>query len=187
MIILFFLSYFTPVCVLFCFPTKHLVGSFSMTLRSGSFNLMSSGQIKADTVFFCESFFFKGSYDSKYLIENIVKKWFYLSLFKLLSPIRSHWKLSIKKNFFFRWLHIEVSRLGADSVLQLRPMSQPQQHQIWATSVTYVVACTNARTLTHWSWLGIKPASSQRQCWVLIPLNHDRNSWQLSLGQAIWS
>ena len=39
-----------------------------------------------------------------------------------------------------------------------------QQHQFWATSVTYTKAHDNARCLTHWTRPGIKPAS----LWLLV-------------------
>ena len=42
-------------------------------------------------------------------------------------------------------------------------MLQPQQHEIWAMSVTYTTAHSNARSLTHWVRPGIEPASS----WIL--------------------
>ena len=57
-----------------------------------------------------------------------------------------------------------------------RPVLQPQQHWIQATSATFVTACSNARSLTHWTKPALKPTSSQRQCWVLNPLRHNRNS-----------
>ena len=57
-----------------------------------------------------------------------------------------------------------------------RSMPQPQQHQIWTTLANYATVCSNARSLTHWARLGIKPTSSERQCWVLNLLCHDRNS-----------
>ena len=79
--------------------------------------------------------------------------------------------------FFFFFLgshlwHMEVSGPGVKSKLQLPaysiavatpyPSSLCDLHQSFAA--------------THWAWPGIKPASSQRQCWVLNPLNHNRNS-----------
>ena len=44
----------------------------------------------------------------------------------------------------------------------LWPMPQPQQHQIWATSMTYTTAHSNAGSLTLWMRPGIEPASSRR-------------------------
>ena len=67
--------------------------------------------------------------------------------------------------------------LGQGSNLScLWPTPQPWQQQIQATSVTYASAFDNARSLTHGVKPGIKPASSQRQCQVLNPLNHNGNS-----------
>ena len=81
--------------------------------------------------------------------------------------------------FFFLWLHLqhmEVPGSGVESKLQLRPMPQPWQHQIGITSVTYYAACRNIGSLTHWARPGIKPATSQRQHQILIPLSHNGNS-----------
>jgi len=41
-----------------------------------------------------------------------------------------------------------------------QPMLYPQQHQNWATSVTYTTAHGNAGSLTHWARPGIEPATS---------------------------
>ena len=46
--------------------------------------------------------------------------------------------------------HMEVPRLGVNGSYNYWPASQPQQHQIWATSTTYTTAQGNARSLTHW-------------------------------------
>ena len=43
---------------------------------------------------------------------------------------------------------------------------QPQQHQIQATSATYITAHGNTGTLTHWAGPEIEPASS----WILVGL-----------------
>ena len=47
---------------------------------------------------------------------------------------------------------------------------------ICAASATYIKAYGNTGSLTHWAGPGIKPASSQRQCWVLSLLSHHGNS-----------
>ena len=57
-----------------------------------------------------------------------------------------------------------------------QPMSQPQQHQIQATSATYATACDNTGSLTHSVRPEIKPSSSLTPCWVLNPLSHEGNS-----------
>ena len=51
------------------------------------------------------------------------------------------------------------------------------QHQIQATSATYMAACDNARSLTHYERPGIEPTSLQRQRPVLNPMSHNRNSY----------
>ena len=83
--------------------------------------------------------------------------------------------------FFFCFLwsqlrHMEVPGLGVESELQLRNIPQPQELRIQAPSMTYPAACGNARSLTHWTSPGIKPASSQTPCQVLNPLSHNGNS-----------
>ena len=60
--------------------------------------------------------------------------------------------------------HMEVPRIGVEWELQLQPTAQPQQNQIQATSVTYVTACGNTRSLTQWVRPGIEPASS----WMIV-------------------
>ena len=100
---------------------------------------------------------------------NIINIQFYLFFYRI--------------SLFFFFLpfylqHMEVPRLAVESELQLRlrPTPQPQQHRIPATSVTHTIACGNARSLTHWARPGIKPSSSQRQCQILNPMSHNRNS-----------
>ena len=44
------------------------------------------------------------------------------------------------------------------------PTPQPQQRHIWATSVTYTIAHSNAGFQTYWVRPGIKPVSS----WMLV-------------------
>ena len=44
---------------------------------------------------------------------------------------------------------MEVSRLGVESELQLPAYTQPQKHQIQASSATYTSAHSNAGSLTH--------------------------------------
>ena len=80
---------------------------------------------------------------------------------------------------FFLWLllHMEVPRPVVKLELQLRTTPQPQQHWIWAASVTNAAACGNARSLTHWARPGIKPTPSWTLCQDLNLLSHNRNSW----------
>ena len=56
------------------------------------------------------------------------------------------------------------SRLGVESVLQLRPTPQPQQQGTQALSAAYTTAHGNTRYLTHWARPRIEPASS----WILV-------------------
>ena len=71
---------------------------------------------------------------------------------------------------------MEIPQPGVKLELQVRPTPQPWQHQIWAPSASYAAVCGNTRSSTHWARSGIKPASSERQYWVLSPLRHNRNS-----------
>ena len=80
------------------------------------------------------------------------------------------------KNYYYYFLqlhlwHIKVPRLGVKLEMQMRPMPEPQQHGIQAASVTYIAACGNARSLTHWDKLGIEPMSSRKLCLVLNQLS----------------
>ena len=75
-------------------------------------------------------------------------------------------------DFLFWWLtlcHMEVPRLRVKLELQV----QPTPHQIWAASVTYAAACSNAGSLTHWARPRIEPASSRTLSLVPSPLRHD--------------
>ena len=65
---------------------------------------------------------------------------------------------------------------GRIRVASCWPTPEPQQHGIWAPSVTYTTVHSSTRSLTHWMRPGIKPASSQTLCRVLNPLSHNRNS-----------
>ena len=47
--------------------------------------------------------------------------------------------------------HMEGLWLEVTSELQLGPKPQPQQRWIQAVSANYAAACSNARSLTHWS------------------------------------
>ena len=83
-----------------------------------------------------------------------------------------------EETFFFFFLgHMGVPRLGVESECSCQPMPHPQQHQIWAASVTYAAACGNDGSLSHWARPGIKPVSSWTLCRVLNLLNHNWNSW----------
>ena len=60
--------------------------------------------------------------------------------------------------------YMETTRLRSIWKYSCQTTPQPQQHQIWAASVTYTTAYGNARSLTHWARPGIEPASS----WFLV-------------------
>ena len=53
---------------------------------------------------------------------------------------------------------------GSNQSHSCRPMLQPQQHRIRATSVTYTTGHSNTRSLTHRMRPGIEPATS----WFLV-------------------
>ena len=79
----------------------------------------------------------------------------------------------LKKNFFCllgpHWRHTEVPRHRSNWSYTCRPMTEQQQHGIWAASVTYTIAHGHARFLTHWARPGIEPAPS----WMLVRfVNH---------------
>ena len=66
------------------------------------------------------------------------------------------------------------------------PTPQPQQREIWAASVTYTTAYSNAGSLTHWARPGIKPASS----WILfVFVSHwaTTGTPQISFNSAMFS
>ena len=58
-----------------------------------------------------------------------------------------------------------------------RPIPQPQQHQIQATSATYTEAQGSARSLTQQVRPGIEPKSS----WVLVRFVTAESQWELLL------
>ena len=83
--------------------------------------------------------------------------------------------------FFFFFLNSCICGIwkflgkGSNWSCGCRTTSQPQQHRIWATSVTYAIVCCNTRSFTHWVRLGMEPASSWSPCQVLSPLGHNGN------------
>ena len=81
--------------------------------------------------------------------------------------------------FFFSGLHprhMEIPRWGVlNQSYSGQPTPQPQQHRVWATSVPYTTAQGNARSLTHWVRLGIKPESS----WILVGFVITEPQWEL--------
>ena len=72
--------------------------------------------------------------------------------------------------FFFFWSfvflgphpkHMEVPRLEVDLEMQPQAYARATATHIWATSVTYTRAHSNAGFLTHWARPGIEPATSR--------------------------
>ena len=55
---------------------------------------------------------------------------------------------------------MEVPRLGSNWSCSPWPTPQPQQHGIWAASMTYTTAHGNAGPLTHWARPGMQPTTS---------------------------
>ena len=70
---------------------------------------------------------------------------------------------------------MHCARLGIEPMPLQR--LEPLQSNGSCRSLNHICSdCDNAGFLTHRSRLGIEPASSQRQCWVLNPVNHNGNS-----------
>ena len=86
--------------------------------------------------------------------------------------------LSCHTRGIWKFLGVEVKQ----ELLRLWSIPQPPRHRIRGASATYTKACGNTRSPTHCVRLGIEPVSSQRQCRVLNPLNHNgnSNSWSLN-------
>ena len=94
-----------------------------------------------------------GSSNSDYSALTLTK----MTFFPFYGHIRSIWKFS-----------------GQRLNQSCRCWPTPQLWQYWIWAADY--ACGNAGFLTHWLRPGIKPASSQRQSWVLNLLSHNGNS-----------
>ena len=94
-------------------------------------------------------------------------------------PITLHHSRS-SKTFFFGFLdpcpqHMEVPRLGVGQSYSCQPTPQPQQHEIQATSATYITAHSNTGSPTHWARSGIEPAS----LWILVGFVSTEPWWEL--------
>ena len=100
--------------------------------------------------------------------------------FQLLDPwqVCRYFYISCCLFFFLKphLQHMEVPGPGVKSELHLQSIPQPQQHWIWATSVTHAEACSNAGSLSYWGRSGIEAVCSQRCHWVLNMLNPNENS-----------
>ena len=53
-------------------------------------------------------------------------------------------------------------------------MAQPQEHRVWAASVTYTTAHSNVGPLTHWARTGIDPKYS----WILVRFITAEPQWE---------
>ena len=124
-----------------------------------------------------EAYFPHSAFNAPLLLKFLQTLPYAICLYK--SNLLRYFKL-LTLFFFFLWLHqqhMEVSRLGVELEIHLRPMTQPWQHGIWATSTTHAIACGNTRSLTHWVRPEVEPTSSQTLCHVISQLSHNRNSW----------
>ena len=88
----------------------------------------------------------------------------------------------VKYFFFFFFLirpvpmaHGDSQAGGWNGTTSHWPMPQPQQHQIWAVSVTYTTAQGNARSLIHWARARIEPETHGYKSDSFL-LSHGRNS-----------
>ena len=81
-------------------------------------------------------------------------------------------------SFVFLGLHLQHMRppgQGLNWSCSCRPTPQPQQHRIWAASVTPTTAHGNARSSTHWARPGIEPES----LWMPAGLVNNEPRWEL--------
>ena len=86
--------------------------------------------------------------------------------------------IKISKTFFFMATHAAYGNSQAWG-RSCWPMPQPWQHRIWATSVNYVAACGNTRSLTHWARPGVESKSSWTLLWVFNQVSHSGNTQDL--------
>ena len=123
-------------------------------------------------------------------ITMIIKGWIIIlkTFFKWKAYSHSKWRLDTMNSFFFFFLLYRAtpmayrsSRLGLNQSCSHQPMLQTQQRQIWAASVTYATAHSNAISLTHWSRPGIEPASS----WMLVRFVSTEPWWELCLDLSL--
>ena len=89
----------------------------------------------------------------------------------LMSPFSPFSSSSFFFFFFFFYLFQDctcgIQRFpgqGSNRGYSCWPTPDPQQHRIWATSLTYTIAHGNAGSLAHWARPGIEPMSS----WILV-------------------
>ena len=88
------------------------------------------------------------------------------------------WILGLDRNFlsysFFFFL-----------CLHMQHMEVPRARD-WMIAAAVTYTCGNARSLTHWTRLGIKPVSVWRQFWVFHLQSHNGNSGIETFSQS-WS
>ena len=79
----------------------------------------------------------------------------------------------ISLTLFFFPFHSRILEYGGS---RARSRTRAAAVAYSTVSLTLATAWGNTTSLTHWAGPGIEPTSSQRQCWVLNPLSHNRNS-----------
>ena len=93
--------------------------------------------------------------------------------------------MTLSGNFFFLFratLSIwKFSDWGWNWSCRSWPMIQPQQCQFQAMSVNYIAAHGNARSLTHWAGVRIKPESS----WIWVQFVTTEPQWELPIEQFL--
>ena len=105
---------------------------------------------------------FLRSYKWKKHLQNVIQKLLFLLLF-LIWPYLLYMEVPRPGVKLANWICSCQSHNNARLEPHLGPM-------------TYVAACSNAGSLTHWARPGIKPVSLWIPCWVLNPLTHNINS-----------
>ena len=117
---------------------------------------------------------FFGSQFKNQLYRNLqLDIWWFLGNHGVFGGVVMVFWICWKRVFFFLFRATPTthgcSQAGVELELQLLAYIQPQQHRIWATSVTCTTAHVNAGSLTCWTRPGIEPTSS----WILVRfINH---------------
>ena len=95
-------------------------------------------------------------YDYLFALFYILLTWYFWEITEIRSDFLPWVGLTIAFFFFVLNCHTcSTLKLPGQGLNQ--PMPQPGQHWIRAASVTYAIACSSARYLTHWARQGIKP------------------------------
>ena len=75
--------------------------------------------------------------------------------------------------------HMEIPRLVVEWSCSHQPTPQPQQHRIWAASVTYTTAHCNSRSITHWV--------SEARDWTHILMDTSKIHYLCAtMGTPVW-